>query len=127
MSIRDEIMSPRYVSQRTAISVTLEDPFSQQVVGTRRFQCALVTASPASISVEWLFSVTLLHGCIPDDVPQTEQCCLEYMKPVQEHQCAPYVWATDADVNTIATIVLKRCGLPPVDQLQPRWGWVHAA
>ena len=46
---------------------------------------------------------------------------------MQAHPCAPHVWATDSDVNTIATIVLKRCGLPPVEQLQPRQGRVHGA
>ena len=62
----------------------------------------------------------LSYGCEPADKPQTARCCNDFMKPVSEHKCAPYLWANNADVATIGSIVGKRCNLPPVQPLQPR-------
>jgi hypothetical protein len=60
------------------------------------------------------------YTCKPADVEQTEQCCQQFMKPVQEHPCAGYLFNRDPDVNTIGTFVLKRCGLPPVKPFKAR-------
>ena len=68
------------------------------------------------------FQITsaMAYGCIPNDVEQPESCCRDFMTPVVEHPCAGHVFASDATINTLGSMVARRCGLDPPRTPEPR-------
>ena len=54
------------------------------------------TLDDCSCTEDFQITSALKYTCVPSDVPQTPQCCSEFMKPVAEHKCGPHLFSAKA-------------------------------